>query len=152
MISGSHDLPLAGDLQIDVDVYSGTDRDAEGETDSGMWLDILCCIYIFIYIHNIEYIVAQNLSPIPMDQADDTYTINEYEEYDDDSDISVYKLDGDDLDSCVKLASKAQKSFLNRQGKGMLPRLYSVFSHFSSDWPVSGDMPRTQQRSIELEI
>ena len=32
---GSHDLPFAGDLRMDVDVYSGTDRDAEGETDSG---------------------------------------------------------------------------------------------------------------------
>ena len=63
-----------------------------------------------------------------MDQADDTYTINEYEEYDGDSDTSVYKLDRDDLDSHVKLASKAQKSFLNGQGKGMLPCLQGVQS------------------------
>ena len=122
---GSHDLPLAGDLWMDVDVYLGTDRDAEGETDSGTWLDILCCIDIFIYIHNIEYIVAQNSSPLPMDQADDTYTINEYEEYNGDSDTSVYKLDRLDLDSHVELTSKAQKSFLNGQGKGMLPCLYA---------------------------
>ena len=54
-----------------------------------------------------------------------TYTINEYKEYDGDSDTSVYKLDRDDLDSRVELTSKAQKSFLNGQGKGMLPRLYA---------------------------
>lgn len=82
-------------------------------------------IFIYISITYVEYIVAQNSSPIPMDQADDNYTINEYEEYDGDSDTSVYKLDRDDLDSRVELAGKAQKSFLNGQGEGMLPHLYA---------------------------
>ena len=72
-------------------------------------------LHFNIYI-SIDYIVTKKLC---------LYTINGYDEYNDDSKMSVYDLDKDDLDSHVELASKAQKSFLNGKGKGKSLNCYA---------------------------